>query len=463
MSVPSRNIYLGGPMPAIYARTALPIVFMMTVNGLLTVTDALFLGHYVGESALAAVTLMFPLFMMIVAFATVVASGMSSLLARMLGAGNLEDAQTVYASAHWLALAVSGVLIALYLLCGPAAVLMAAGGNAGLAADATVYIRILVLSSPLMFVLSVNSDALRNEGRAGTMAAMSLLVSVANIGFNWLMIAVLQLGVAGSAYGTVAAQALALVIVMAYRASGRAPLTPGMIARQVTRRHWSRMLALGAPQSLGFIGISLGSSAMLAALQMTASADYAVSAAAYGIVTRIMTLAFLPLLGLSQAMQAITGNNHGAGLAPRVEKSLGFAVVTALAFCACVEAVLIAFAPAVGRAFVADPQVVAKVASIMPAMVALFLLVGPQMMIAAHFQATGDAGRAAILQLAKPYLFAVPMTFVLAAMAGERGIWWTGPAAELLLLGLAAIVLVRGARIHSLRWGLFAVPIRPAA
>lgn len=85
MSDIPNNQFLEAPLGLTYARTALPIIFVMGMNGLLAVADALFLGHYVGPDALAAVTLMFPIYMLIVALATLVSSGMSSLLARHLG------------------------------------------------------------------------------------------------------------------------------------------------------------------------------------------------------------------------------------------------------------------------------------------------------------------------------------------------------------------------------------------
>ena len=85
MSDTPANTFLDGPLGSIYIKTALPIIFVMGMSGLLAVADALFLGHYVGPEALAAVTLMFPAYMLIVALSTLVSSGMSSLLARQLG------------------------------------------------------------------------------------------------------------------------------------------------------------------------------------------------------------------------------------------------------------------------------------------------------------------------------------------------------------------------------------------
>ncbi len=455
MSETSSNTFTEGPLGPIYAKTALPIIFVMGMNGLLAVCDALFLGHFVGPDALAAVTLMFPVYMLIVAMATLVASGMSSLLARHLGASSMDDAQAVFAGAHGLALLLGGVLIVLFMLFGAPVALLAAGGSVPLAEMGLVYLRITVFCSPLLFILSVNSDALRNEGLINLMAGMSLLVSVANIGFNYVFIAILEMGVAGSAYGTAMAQALAFVIILAFRLRGRTQLRPSVLLRHRLDTAWTRILALGAPQSLNFMGLALGSAAIIIALQWVNAPGYGDTVSAYGIITRVMTFCFLPLLGLSHAMQTITGNNYGARDWARSDRSLRIAVVTAFVYALVVQFLLTVFAADIGRGFVDDPAVVSEVERVLPIMVALLFAGGPLMMIAMHFQAIGDASRAALLGLSKPYLFGIPLTFILADMVGERGIWMAGPFAELLLFCLTLIVLFRTARTRSLKWGLF--------
>ncbi|UWQ18410.1 MATE family efflux transporter [Jannaschia sp. M317] len=442
------NPFLHGPLPVIYARTALPIILVMGMNGVLAVTDALFLGRYVGPEALAAVTLMFPAYMLIVSLATLVSSGMSSVLARRVGAGDMAGARSVFHGAHGLAL-ISGVVVILaFLAAGPTVALIAAGGEPLLADLGLIYLRITVLTAPMMFVLSVNSDALRSEGRVGFMAAMSLFVSLANIGFNWVLIAGLGWGVAGSAWGTAAAQAVALAMIVAFRLRGGA-LPPG-----IGTGHWGRILALGAPQSLTFVGLALGSGAIVVALQWVGAPGYADTIGAYGIVTRVMTFVYLPLLGLSFAMQTITGNNYGAQAWTRSDASLRVALMLALGYCAAMQLGLTVYARDLGAIFVDDPAVIDQVARILPVIVALFVLAGPIMMISAYFQAIGDATRAAILSLTRPYLFAIPLTFLLADLFGEAGIWLAGPAAEALLALVALAVLMQSAR-RGLGWGLF--------
>ena len=206
------------------------------------------------------------------------------------------------------------------------------------------------------------------------------------------------------------------------------------------------MIALGSPQSLGFIGMALVSVTIMTALQKTATESYDTTVAAYGIITRVMTFALLPLLGLSQAMQAIVGNNIGAGLADRANRMLRLGLFVALLYCLAIEVLLVGFAGPVGAFFVDSDAVVSDVARIMPAMVAMYLFSGPLIMLGSYFQAIGDAGRAAILGLSKPYLFTMPLVALYASTFGEPGIWFATPTAEALLLVVAMLVLWQSSR-----------------
>ena len=72
------------------------------------------------------------------------------------------------------------------------------------------------------------------------------------------------------------------------------------------------------------------------------------------------------------------------------------------------------------------------------------------MMVATYFQAIGSAGKAAILGLTKPYAFAIPLTFLMPVWFGEIGIWYAGPLAEVMMLGLTVLVLWRAAQDPAL-------------
>ncbi|NVJ98399.1 MAG: MATE family efflux transporter [Alphaproteobacteria bacterium] len=427
----------------------------MGMNGAVAIIDALFLGLYVGPEALGAVTLMFPVFMLLVALSTLVSSGMASQVARYLGAGDIDRAQAVFVGAHGLALLVCGILVGSFALVGAKMAQLFAGGAGPLADMGQTYISIMILFSPIMFTLSLNSDTMRSEGHLGLMAGVSLLVSLLNILFNYVLIAKLELGVAGSAYGTVLAQLVAFACLLVYRFRGKTALRPRAFLNHGLHSHWKQTLALGIPQSLNFLGVSLVSAAVLASLQLVESTTYADTVSAYGVITRITTFVILPLLGLSMAMQSIVGNNYGAEEWHRSNRGLGLAIAVAFIYCLLVEVGLILFAERIGSLFVDDQGVIGEIVRIMPVMMSLFVVGGPLLLLSYYFQAIGKAAQAALLGLTKPYLFAMPLVFLLPKMFGEAGIWWAGPTAELCLLTLAAVTLVNMKRRAGFRWGLF--------
>jgi putative MATE family efflux protein len=452
------NIFLSGSLALLFARTAMPLIFIMGMNGLLTVIDAYFLGTFVGADALTAVTLMFPVYMLMVALSTLVAGGMASVLARYLGAGDQNAAVETFVGAHALAFIVCVTLIALFVAGGEPMIDRIANHSRALAEMGHAYISILIYASPLAFFLSVQGDAMRCEGRVGLMAVVSLGTSLANIVFNYVLIVVMQQGVAGSAVGTVLAQALALAFVIGFRIRSRTMLNIRVLSLAGWNARWRQFLALGAPQSLSFLGISLGSAAIITAVQIWGAEDYAATVAAYGVITRIMTFAFLPLLGLNMAMQTITGNNFGAALWRRSDASLRFGALTALGYCVAVELFLLSTRKVIGHAFVDDPAPVAQIARILPIVIVMYFLAGPLLILSGYFQAIGDAGRAALLSLSRTYLFAIPLTFALPFVFGEHGIWIAGPVAETLVLMVAMAILVHGKTTRGLRLGVFRHP-----
>ncbi len=456
------NMFLSGSLARLYVRTATPIIFIMAMSGLLTVIDAFFLGIYVGADALTAVTLMFPVFMLMVALSTLVGNGMASVLARLLGAGDHRKAREVFVSAHGLSVIVCLILISLFLFTGNRMIETLADGSDSIAAMGYTYIAILIFCSPLGFILSVNSDALRCEGQMTFMAAVSLATSLANIAFNYVLIVVLDMGVAGSAIGTVLAQMLGIAAIAGFRIRGETPLGLRSLPLGLWVNRWPEFLALGAPQSLNFLGFSLGSGAIIMALQYFGGDNRAATVAAYGIITRVMTFIYLPMLGLNMSMQTITGNNFGARLWHRSDASLRLAVLLGLAYCAVVQFAFYLARNYIGFAFVDDTQTASEVARILPIATAVLFVAGPMMVLSGYFQAIGDARRAAILSLPRTYLFAIPMTFLLPVFCGETGIWLAGPAAEVVMLMLTAIVLYQAWSATGHRWGLLRHRFEPA-
>ena len=450
-STNANNMFLHGSLAALFARTAAPIILIMTINGLYVVADAYFIGLYAGADALSAVSLIFPMMMMMVALQTLVANGMSSILARHLGAGRHDEARQTFTGAHLLVIAVIAFVYVLFFTLGRLAIAEGAAGAPAVAANAELFMTIMVTFAPVTFFLSLNIDGLRCEGRLGFMTLVTISATLMNIAFNWLFMGVFGWGVAGSAFGSVLAQAICLSIVLAFRFR-----TPGVLklARPGPVTEWKQMLALGAPSSLGFLGTSLVSAAVISNVRLWETEHYVATIAAYGIVTRLLTVAYLPMLGISIAFQTIAGNNYGAGLMDRTNASLKIALLVVTLYCGTVQLVAWLMAPQIGAMFSSDPLIISETARILPWIAFVYVLCGLPIILSGYFQSIGDAANAGVLGLSRNYLFSLPFSLLLPHLFGETGIWMAAPAADIAIVGLIAVVLGVNAMRRGWRFGV---------
>jgi putative MATE family efflux protein len=426
----SENQFLTAPLGRVFAINTIPIIFIMMMSGMLTVIDAAFLGHYVGADALAAVSVVFPILMITIALSALVGGGMSSLISRQLGAGKHHEARAVFAQAHGIALFLSFLLIATFGSCGHFVIDQLTGHQRDLSRMAYSYLGIMILATPVQFVLAVHADAWRNQGRAGLMALVSLGVTLANIALDYVLIVYLDLGVVGSAWGTALAQAMGLVMLVGLRlrSGGRLPLSALTHARW--GGGWRAILIHGAPVSLSFIGIALVSATVITTLRLRSDFGYVDSVAAYGIVTRIFSFTFMPLMAIALATQSIVGNNVGAKIYQRSDAALLFALIVSCLYCAVIEIALLSGSHWIGRLFVSNVHVVAQVSEILSPMVSLYVFAGPVLVLALYFQAIGKPGHAAALTLIKPFVLSPALIALLGVFYGAQGIWFAFPIAD---------------------------------
>ncbi|WP_444930083.1 MATE family efflux transporter [Microbulbifer sp. SSSA002] len=455
MYKPQDNLFVSGALLPVFLKSAVPIALVMLVNGSFTLLDTYFLGIYAGSDALTAVTLTFPVVTLMVALSSLISAGYSSVQARLLGAGEKDQAKHVFSQAITLALIICAALMLLFFLGGWQLTLLMSGNVKHLAEMSYTYLVILILFSPVFFIGTVNSDTLRSEGKLRLMTFASLSSVLLNAIFNYIFIAHLKMGVAGSAYGTVLAKTITLLLVAGYRHFGRTVIDTQIIHLSKQYNLWSKFISLGLPTSLNYIGVSLIFASVIFTMQIWSTGNYDSTAAAYGISTRIMTFIFLPLLGFSQAFQTLIGSNAGAKNWSRVDSSINIALTVAFTYCLALQLSILMLKDTLGALFVSDPQIIAEVARILPIMTLVYFLAGPLMIISTFFQAIGDAKRAVILGVTKTYLFVLPLILILPLLFGEVGIWYAGPIAELLLLILTICVLYQRGRDHGHKYGLY--------
>jgi putative MATE family efflux protein len=449
------NPFLSKPIGRLYVQTALPIIFVLMINGLYNVINAWFLGNYVDKLALTAVTLVFPLQLAMFAMATLVASGMASMLARRFGARDIEGASTIYTSALVLVLIVTGLANAGFAWRGSSLIEHICGNLPHVNALSTAYISVLIHGAPLLGLLVVNTDALRSEGKIQFMSSCMLMSALLNVVLDYVLIVRLHQGVVAAAYATLISQTVSLSAIVLFRLRGKSVLRLRFGGFGTLRRHAVEMLPLGVPMSLSHIGVAIQVAMVNYALKTWVWNDYETLVGAYGIGTRLMTLAIMPLIGLNVAFATILGNNYGAGIHPRVDATISTGLKIATGYCALVTVLFVAAAGPLGASFVDDPAMAAQAARLTRILISAFVLFGCAMILGSYFQATGKSGYAILLSTAKNYLIIVPLLLMMPAQLGEPGIWYAFPVSDLLTALLAMVVLNRHASRSGARLGLY--------
>ncbi|HEY0721547.1 MAG TPA: MATE family efflux transporter [Gammaproteobacteria bacterium] len=437
------NPFLIESIPRLYLRTALPIIVVFLVNGVYNLVNAFFVGRYLGEAALSAITLVFPAQMLIFAFATLFSSGMASILARRIGARDLVGANRLFSNVHILVLSLFGLLGLVYALVGHHALHYLIGDLPEITALGEAYISILVYCSPILGILVLNTDALRSEGRVKFMSSVMLLSALLNTLLDTLFIAKWGLGIAAAAYATVLAQVVSLGLITTYRMRGKALLSLNFADIRSLPRHLAEVFPLGIPMSLSHIGVALAVGVVNHALMVWSLDNYQTLAGAYGIVLRLMTFAILPLIGISVSLQTILGNNYGAKLHERVDATFRFGLQLVFIYCVVLEVIILLGSGAIASLFVTEGTMATEATRIARFVVAAFVLFGPVLIVSSYFQAIGQAKQAIVLSLAKNYLFLWPLVMALPLLEGEPGIWMSFPAADVMAGALALLVFRR--------------------
>ena len=175
-------------------RFTLPSIVTMVIASLYSVVDGLFVSNLVGDMALSAVNIAFPIAMIIGAIGFMLGTGGSALVARTLGEGNKELADRYFSMIIYTIMIVGGLLsVITVLLVEP--IMWAAGASELLIDDCISYGAVLLAGSvPFMLQTSFQNFFVVSE-RPMLGLVLSILSGITNMVLDYVFIAVLGLGI----------------------------------------------------------------------------------------------------------------------------------------------------------------------------------------------------------------------------------------------------------------------------
>jgi len=318
----------------------IPLLIGNVFQQLYSTIDAIFLGRFVGDNALAAIGSSIPIFFLILMLCMGVAMGAGIMASQYFGAKSREDLSYTLGTAITLTAIVSLTIT----IIGPFVtrpLLVLLGTPPEILDDGTLYMNVLLWGIIGVAYFNMLSGALRGLGEAIAPLLYLIIASVLNIILNFLFIVVFGLGVFGAAIGTVIAQALTSILCLRRLMQMRDVFDMGWKYLIPKKKYVMQMLKLGVPT---------GASQAIFAIAMMITQPLvnsfgAMFIAVNVIVMRIDGFIMMPIFSFGNAMTVYTGQNVGAEKMDRVDQGLKQCIRISL----CTSAVLVVAVLTFGR------------------------------------------------------------------------------------------------------------------
>ncbi|MEZ3116048.1 MATE family efflux transporter [Halobaculum sp. MBLA0147] len=291
---------------------AAPAMVTGGMRTLLRVADFFMVSVYAGGAAVAALELGFQYYFVPFGLALALTSGTISVVSRLKGADDHREANFAIKQSLWLALAVS-VPITLFSYYFAEEMIAVLTNDARTIALGGEYLRVVMYSVAFRFWSMIAARALAGSGDTRTPMYVRLLTLPTNVGLNAALIFGLgpfpELGVAGAAWGTTAANTLAGGLFAAALLSGRYDVRLRLRGKQWDWSTAAELVRVSLPLAGTRLSRTFGRFPFLFVLGVLGTDVVA----AYAIGRRVMLLALMPAWGYSTAASTLVGQAIGAG------------------------------------------------------------------------------------------------------------------------------------------------------
>src|SRR5690242_20174899 len=383
------RLLLEGPIVATLLRLAAPnVVVNVALIAVTATVDAHFVGR-MGPEALAGLSLVFPLIMLMQQMANSSMGGaIASAIARAIGAGRHDDASALVVHGIIIAAAMAAIFTSV-LLFGGRAIYGFMGGSGATRAAALEYSNAIFAGALAYWLLSTLTSVVRGAGHAAVLALVYLAAEALHIVLVPLLMSGIgplpPLGIAGAGIATVTSFTASSAILLWYIASGRTAIQLTLRGLRLDRRLFFEILRVGAPMSLQPILNNLA----LATLTGFVGALGAVQLAGFGVAVRLEYLLYPLAFGLGAGVLGMVGTNIGAGNFARAARIAWIAAGLAAAITGCIGLFGVTLPDVWTSLFTKAPDVYVLAARYLTISGSAYVFLGLGLTLASSFQAAG--------------------------------------------------------------------------
>lgn len=409
-------------------RLSVPGIVSMFVHALYNVVDSIYIGH-LSKEGLAALSLAFPVQIILIATAVGTGVGVTSLISRLIGEGNLERASNT--GEHALIIAVlygiAGFVTGFYF---SEEILQLFTDDPLLIQLGSQYIRIILIGSTAISIPVMSNTILRGEGNTFIPMVTMLIGSVLNIILDPFLIFGLwmfpRLEIEGAAIATVLSRIISGIFILYI-------LFKGDNLLKFDFRNFKRDFSIvkgiydvGLPTMV----MQLIASFMVGAVNIVLAGYSAAAIAAMGIYFRLQSFVLMPVFGLNQGYMPIIGYNYGHGKPERIKKTARYGFVIAFMFTMIGFFAFQLFPEQLVRLFNENEELVEIGTHALKTISYLYPVVGFTIIASVTFQAFGKGFRSLAISVLRYLVLLLPLVYFFGRVGGLPLLWYAFPVSE---------------------------------
>jgi len=435
------------PLGRLLIALSLPGIASTISTTLYNVVDTLWVAQ-LGHEAIAALTIVFPYQILFYAVGGGTGIGISALVSRRFGEKSTESANRVagqifFLSAFW------GLLFVAIASFFADPILRAIGATPDIIDYSRQYFVITSYGAPVMIFAMLTTSLIRGSGDAVKPMIIMISATVINIILDPFMIQGIgpfpRMEVAGAAWATVIAQAIAALLALFYFFSKKTAFNVKAAHLKPDMHIIGEIYHVGAPSAV----LQITESLAFALFNILVSSFGSVAIAAVGIIMRVSDLAYMPIMGVSHGLLPIIGYCFGARNFKRLWQAVKIACTDLIVLQVFLTILFEIFAPQIIGIFNDDPEFLAVAVPAMRIMMSTMVLIAAHIMFVTAFQGLSKGKTALVLSLIRQFLVFVPLLYLGRYLYGLTGIWLGCIAADIIGIVVSAAFVYREYRLQQ--------------
>lgn len=437
------------PVKKLILSMGIPMVLSMMLQAVYNIVDSAFVSNIqdTGELALNALTLAFPLQLLIVAIGIGTGVGCNALLSKSLGQGNIEKASKVAGNGMFLALIIY-IIFLIFGIFGTDLYISSQTKNPIISKMAIDYLKVCCIASFGIIFFSIFEKLLQGTGHSMYSTIAQIVGAVINVILDPIMIygyfGCPKLEVKGAAYATVIGQIASFILALIFHFKVNTKISNGLKYIKPSAIIIKQIYAIGLPAII--------SQALLSIMTYTlniilVSVDEAF-VTAYGLYYKIQQFILFAGFGLRDAITPIISFSHGMEDKKRIDDGIKFGMVYTIAIMSfgliLVEILAIPFSNVFGLSGVTQQYCI----SAMRIVSISFIFAGMNITYQGIFQALNGGIQSLIVSVCRQFIFVIPIAWIFSLIAKHSLdllwlIWTTFIIAETISVIIAHILMKR--------------------